>query len=196
MYFRLYSQQEIKDVVTQVHRHLESAHGLSAPFPYTKLNQVVSELGGRIESTLEPMFGLGDNYTIPADASGMVIPQPELPFFRIILPTVEPEQRRNFTIAHELGHLFLHLFYGSKKWVGNQRPFIDSPKTRSGSGSQETEANIFAGNFLMPDKLFKEQFCAVFCQENNTQRALVEAAQYFHVSISAAKVRATSLKLI
>ncbi len=196
MYFQLYSQQAIKDVVNQVHRHLENTHSLSAPFPYTKLKQVVSGLGGRIENTTEPMFGLGDNYSIPHDASGMIIPRPEHPFFRIILPTMESEQRRNFTIAHELGHLFLHLFYGSEKWVGDQRPFIDSVKTRSGSGSQETEANTFAGNFLMPDKLFKDQFCAVYCQEKNTQRALTEAAQYFHVSFSAAKIRATSLKLI
>ncbi|MCC6572585.1 MAG: ImmA/IrrE family metallo-endopeptidase [Planctomycetes bacterium] len=57
----------------------------------------------------------------------------------------DPLVRRRFTIAHELGHFFLHLSRGSVR--------IDRPLHRSinaSNSAQEREANAFAAALLMP----------------------------------------------
>ena len=51
-----------------------------------------------------------------------------------------PNDRKRFTIAHELGHIVMHI------------PFIAISEERN----IESEANIFAGEFLMPYKDFRK----------------------------------------
>jgi Zn-dependent peptidase ImmA (M78 family) len=55
----------------------------------------------------------------------------------------EPQVRQRFTIAHELGHYFLHK---------TQDAFIDYRDNESGivRNSRERTANVFAATFLMP----------------------------------------------
>lgn len=55
--------------------------------------------------------------------------------------------RRRFTIAHEIGHRVLH-------GPGNYDDTLKDLRTWS-KGSVETEANIFANELLMPEKLFR-----------------------------------------
>ncbi|OCX67546.1 hypothetical protein A6M27_11545 [Acidithiobacillus thiooxidans] len=60
------------------------------------------------------------------------------------------EPRKNFTIAHELGHYFMH-------FENSCREFIDNKKTMNRTASfwdrKESEANDFAANLLMPVSL-------------------------------------------
>lgn len=58
-----------------------------------------------------------------------------------------PVNRRNFTIAHELGHFFLHRNIQSK--------FIDRPKSLSDyiDSDIEKQANVFASELLIPQKV-------------------------------------------
>lgn len=59
--------------------------------------------------------------------------------------------KKRFTIAHELGHVELHK---------NLQPlFLDSESTLQyfKKGHQETEANEFASELLMPEHLFKKE---------------------------------------
>lgn len=53
--------------------------------------------------------------------------------------------REIFTLAHEIGHVILH--------IGTGLPFIDNNMTISGSSTneKEQEANYFAACLLMPD---------------------------------------------
>ena len=60
------------------------------------------------------------------------------------LPTI-PVERRIFTAAHELGHLILH------------RDSFD-PTVETESKTEETEADVFAAHFLMPDEQFQEEW--------------------------------------
>lgn len=58
--------------------------------------------------------------------------------------------RRRFTVAHELGHFFLH--------NGGERMFVDKRDHRASLGidKREIEANRFAAALLMPEELVRE----------------------------------------
>jgi len=97
--------------------------------------------------------------------------------FDITLPEHSTPRRDRFTIAHELGHYFLH------SWMG-QRPL---KAARNGSDRAEWEANWFAAGFIMPNTKFRSAHakCAV----------LNWLANEFDVSEHAAKVRCEVLDL-
>jgi len=60
---------------------------------------------------------------------------------------IEPVGRKRFTIAHEIGHRVLHGLAPSTDTLRELRTWSQ--------GSKETEANVFAGELLMPEFLFK-----------------------------------------
>ena len=95
----------------------------------------------------------------------------------IEVPCTSSPLRDNFTIAHELGHLFLHKTEESKEFHRS-----GEPKT------EEVEANIFAAEFLMPEDEFKNKAK----EFNNSERML---ASYFGVSPVAALVRMAVLNI-
>lgn len=75
--------------------------------------------------------------------------------FRIGVPK-EKEPRVRFSIAHELGHLFLHLGYlvRPRVWEGIA-DYRDSVRFRRGYSEDEKEADEFAGSLLMPSPEFR-----------------------------------------
>ena len=95
----------------------------------------------------------------------------------ITLSNLTTNLRNNFTIAHELGHLFLHATNMEERKISF---------TRYGSGRLEWEANWFAAAFLMPKKLFKKK-----CKEFNSNTN--ELSLHFNVSETAIKVRKQDL---
>lgn len=67
------------------------------------------------------------------------------------------ERTKRFTIAHELGHLFLHMGYlqqNSEKW---QNITTGDAMGYGTDSIREKEANKFALSFLMPEKLFYDE---------------------------------------
>lgn len=99
--------------------------------------------------------------------------------FVIFLPLSSSRVRDNFTIAHELGHFFLH----------TERKGDEILRfTRRGSNRREWEANWFAAELLMPEREFKKAAAELGCDE-------VELASRFDVSVAAANVRLSALGL-
>jgi len=85
------------------------------------------------------------------------------------------ENRKRFTIAHEIGHFMLdHTQHG---WCKRQEGTSRDPK--------ESEADEFAGELLMPLKLFKADL--------NRGMHVDDLAKKYVVSKSAAGVRASKL---
>lgn len=97
--------------------------------------------------------------------------------FTIWLSPYTAPLRDNFTIAHELGHYFLH--YDPDQ--GKPEDVVSVP--RNGSGVREREANRFAAAFLMPRDEFKERY-------ERTGGNIYAIAGHFEVSELAADVRA------
>lgn len=89
-------------------------------------------------------------------------------------------RRDRFTIAHELGHYFLHYL----------EPEVDGPRTfgRGERNRAETQANIFAAALLMPTEFFRQ----AHKRFGNDWWTL---AEIFGVSPKAAEVRAQVLGL-
>ncbi|SHF82165.1 protein of unknown function [Flavobacterium fluvii] len=103
----------------------------------------------------------------------------------------EGKERKRFTVAHELGHFFLH----SK----NQPLFIDkTPKimyrnnaSSTGEVLIEREANAFAAALLMPQKLIIEEIDKL--QENDASKIISKLADKFKVSEQAMSFRLSNL---
>lgn len=105
--------------------------------------------------------------------------------FTVYLPPHTSQMRDRFTIAHELGHYFLHHRAPDEHIVGRRTGSF----TRLGRNVPETQANVFASNLLMPAGPFRLAF-------NNYDRDLSAVANHFQVSVPAARVRAEYLDLL
>lgn len=101
--------------------------------------------------------------------------------------------RNRFSIAHELGHLFMHMGYiiDEELWKDTD-DYKDSVYYRYGHTVEEHEANEFAAAFLMPKDIFIE--IAEKHYEGGTYN-LQPIADFFKVSIEAARVRGRRLGL-
>lgn len=111
--------------------------------------------------------------------------------------TIKKDQlpaRKRFSIAHELGHLFLHMGYliNPDAW-SRSSDYCDSVYHRYGHGIEEAEANLFAAAFLMPEAEFRDVFI-----KHSTQRlsSIKPVADSFKTSASAALRRAEELGLL
>ena len=109
--------------------------------------------------------------------------------FYILINKSKHKNRIYFTIAHELGHYFLHRDELRKKMIVDydetQKPFrIDG----SLSDEREREANHFAISLIMP----KDEVKRVW----NILKNVDGCSRIFSVSVDAMSIRLANLKLI
>lgn len=90
--------------------------------------------------------------------------------------------RKRFTIAHELGHYFLHREHLLDGIIENR---IERGSVRN---KMEYQANNFAGNLLMPESQFTHLWYNEYC-------SIESMADYFRVSVDAISTRASFLNL-
>ncbi len=67
-----------------------------------------------------------------------------------------PPNRRVFSLAHELGHLFVHMGYPDPERWSSVSDY--TPLKREGYTDEELEANEFAAGLLMPESEFRDAF--------------------------------------
>jgi Zn-dependent peptidase ImmA (M78 family) len=83
--------------------------------------------------------------------SGFLVEMPNGPL--IVYNSEHPHGRQRFTVAHELGHLLL----GHLEEFHIDISARDAPEDRPGHDpAQETQANLFAANLLMPAEWVRE----------------------------------------
>ncbi|WP_232676736.1 ImmA/IrrE family metallo-endopeptidase [Nocardioides sp. R-C-SC26] len=128
------------------------------------IEALVEDLGGTIEVAHE-------------DESLHVVDEGD---FVIYVPPTTSSRRDRFTVAHELGHYFLHYLYLEKK---GRATF-----GRGGRSRSETEANVFASSLLMPEDPFRDAHAELGADVN-------ALARRFDVSPAAADVRCQVLGL-
>lgn len=111
--------------------------------------------------------------------------------FKIFLPSTSSAARYRFTVAHELGHYFLHFPIVAEadpdagmmatRWVDEN----DSAQLKRA----EWEANWFAAAFLMPSIAFRSML-------QSFGGNIHPVAARFGVSVQAAEIRAKTLSLL
>lgn len=162
----------------------EFAETLAARLKFTKRDLIepfVVQLGGRIEYKTAQLADDRLPESIVVQSSNN---------FTIYLPSVTSAVRDRFTIAHELGHLFLHYPLAYARYPGDAMVatrWVD--ESNEDLRRAEWEANWFAAGFLMPSADFRETY-------GRCLRDLSLVALEFKVSLKAAQVRAQSLGLI
>ena len=92
--------------------------------------------------------------------------------------------RQNFTLAHELGHYYLHKHQLMNKKHEDLILLRDNEYT-----PMEREANEFAANLLMPEEKFRNFI-------NSGTNQVKDLAEKFNVSINAIRYRAYKLGYI
>jgi len=147
--------------INQIAESARAAFKLASPVDVMK---AVEMLGGRIEqskSEHEATISKADGGT-----------------FVVRLDSSKPVVRRTFSLAHELGHLILHMGFGREKW--RESGDYEESFARSGWSEEEYEANEFAAAFLMPRYEFRE-----FAATHDVKAV----AEHFGVSVDAALTR-------
>ena len=97
--------------------------------PIENINDVVTTLGGRVEETMD----------IDTMSDGSIRKQDD--GFIIYISPFQSSERKKFTIAHELGHLFLHMGYkiSSELWDKQK----NATYYRSGDSLMEDNGSIY-----------------------------------------------------
>lgn len=103
--------------------------------------------------------------------------------FHIYIPSMTSNRRDRFTICHEIGHYFLHY-----RIVNIREEDLPMKFGRGERNRAETQANVFASSFLMPEQLFKKEY-------KKQKGDCWAVAQSFDVSPAAAQIRAQVLGL-
>ncbi|WLF70496.1 ImmA/IrrE family metallo-endopeptidase [Clostridium septicum] len=143
---------------------------LEVAVPITNLENMVKTLGGKIVKRDELKDGAEGK--IYRDGEGFVIE----------IPKTYNTYRERFTIAHELGHLFLHMGYAinEEQWDRNK----NNVYLRKEVGEMEYQAHEFAAALLMPRETFFEQMNENY--NGDGTYLMNNVAAYFEVSLESA----------
>ena len=110
---------------------------------------------------------------------------------------VNPDQhpnRQRFTIAHELGHYFLHK--GRPYYVDRIPAFaVNFRDSASDAGPEEREANSFAAELLMPENFVLRDFSEI-ALDLTDENLIPDMAKKYEVSSQALTYRLINLGLL
>jgi len=150
------------DEAGKLHNYL----GWTNPDDFT-LDEIATALGIMIREI--PIEGSDGRILIDQDSAIMSINS-----------AISYAPKRNFIVAHEIGHFILHK---------NISPlFSDTDYTLSEwyqKGPQEKQANLFATELLMPSKMFRDNLS----KRQLNIKLIQEISKYFKVSLTATFLR-------
>lgn len=92
---------------------------------------------------------------------------------RIVISQKYPNEFRRFTLAHEIAHWVLH----PEEAYHRDRPLTGGERANNGRSVIEQEADMFAGELLMPEKQLRRRFEQVF-GERFDGRSVAAAARF------------------
>jgi Zn-dependent peptidase ImmA (M78 family) len=112
------------------------------------------------------------------------------PKVTVLVNQSDPPYRKRFTIAHEIGHHFLHLTDDGELVDGEANMFRqprEDQKAITPEARREIQANMFAASLLMPEDAVRQEWVAT--------KSIAEMARRFNVSESSMGFRVDSLGL-
>jgi Zn-dependent peptidase ImmA (M78 family) len=155
-------------------REILRAHGmLNLAVDPVKL---ANALGARVYNA---KFGEDDVHGLLARRDGSIA---------VYVNAGDPPVRKRFTIAHEIGHLVLHLGTGVGEFIDsadNFRTTFDPEESWTAERRREWEANTFAAALLMEEQLVRRMWAEIHDIEG--------LARWFQVSQQAMGFRLDAL---
>lgn len=154
-----------------------------SPFPYQNVEKENEDLNISFFSFVDELKTM----------SGAISFDEESSKFTIYINQDKPGNRQHFTIAHEIGHYFLHKEIVRSEKLIIDHEFFDGKRAlfrldNAESSRIETEANYFAASLIMPAELVEKAWRELGSVE--------ECASVFNVSVSAMSIRLERLKLL
>jgi len=141
--------------------------------PGDPIEDVVAELGGAISYRNPVGEAIPESIRVEPSCK-----------FKIFLSSLTSISRDRFTVAHELGHFFLHFPLVTQSFPGyGMRATRWVDENNEDLQRCEWEANWFAASFVMPESHFRETITS----------GVSSSAAFFGVSEKAVNVRAKSL---
>lgn len=125
------------------------------------------------------------------DVSGFLAKKDEL--VHLAVNKNHHPNRQRFSIAHELGHYFLHLNSDTNLFI-DKTVYYRNIASSTGKYQQEIEANAFAAALLMPEDLLEIELNKF--GEELTDMDIYRLANRFGVSQQAMELRLQNLGLI
>lgn len=157
------NQTRIDSVIADIKAQMDDEY-----YPLVGLDVMAEKLGIKVyESDLTDIAGSLSGFITYEDPTTKKRP-------RIFIEKTMSPDRKKFTLAHELGHHFLH--EGVKLRLDNLDYSSENKNT-----VEESEANYFAATLLMPKELLLNLL--------DKGKSVEEVSNYFQVSLSAARNR-------
>lgn len=144
------------------------------------MDLLVSGLGATL--IMEPLKN-SDGKIVRGNSKTLIKVNSEIPY----------EEKKRFTIAHELGHYLLHdkLDLEVHNDNSNTLNWFQSTEKQAKKGLQEWEANDFASELLMPEKAFRK-----FVENKRFSPNLIkDIASHFKTSLTSVAYRLVSLNI-
>lgn len=171
-------KETMEEIINQQAEQLYHKLNLNPGFD---LDGVIEKLGGTIEEEKD----------LEESVDAKILPDFNGESFKIICVSKENEYRR-LAIAHELGHLFLHM----AKVNGKDSYIIEGTyqHERENTSMIEWEAEEFALAFLMPEQVFRNKVEEIDANEKYLDK-IQELSRLFKVPYKSVIVRRKSLDI-
>jgi predicted transcriptional regulator len=162
----------------------EASYGYNGSLP-VPVEDIADSLARLLVQEVEDMSRVAGAHGDARTLSGILLCQPSNTIYVNALEARRSPGRRRFTIAHELGHWYLHATHGQG---GLFERFCRGSDLES-KRCQEGEANEFASALLMPSELLTD-----LASELRMNIPLL--AKRFDVSVPAMRLRLITLDLL
>lgn len=170
--------KEVKIAINNIAKMVRKAYGVSTPIK--DIDEVVKRMGGTIKDSSR----LTHILDCIVEKSGENI-------FTFYIDKNHTKERRNFEVAHRLGHLFLNMGYKISDQTWKEQD--SKPYYMKSTTVDEYNANEFAEAFLMPEDEYIEKVSEL---NENGKIDIKKVAEYFNVTINSAINRGKSLDCI
>lgn len=169
---------ETKEYISNLTDKIREQYNIQTPIQ--DMTEIIKKIGGNVIQKY--------NFDSYYDATVMKTNNT----FYIAIPIISDMQRKNFTIAHELGHLFLHMGFKTNTKVWDNQ--ILNQYRRFSMIEQEIQANEFAASLLMPKDEYINEI--ELQTKNNKNIDLKAISEKFNVSYVLAYNRGYYLKIL
>lgn len=151
----------------QTRRYIESVtQKIVGKNKITDIDKIVSSIGGKIIE----VHGID----IVTDGT---VSKTGRNTFAIYIPQIQDVRRRNFIIAHELGHVILHMGFRTNKALWNTQP--KGGLIRFSTYVQDYYATTFALSLLMPEAPYR-----TFVQQHSVDGRISARAIATHFNVT------------